>query len=294
MKIKELMAADVEALDPEATLEQAAQQMADADVGGLPVVRDRRVLGFLTDRDIVARAVAEGLPPSETKVRQIMTSDVIGCGENDDVGHAAQIMAANRVRRLVVIDSSGALCGMVALADLASADAGAVRTVLQSLSLPDDEPGSGVYSGGPAEADRGTAPQGAAALVRDELAAAETYKQALQTVKEGPAGDALRRIENEHEEAARLLKRAVPAAEEERPAAAWSRPVEGADAALDEKAALRRLKEGEERDVRDYESALRNDSLDEELRSLIATRLLPATRAHIPVLDRFLSEGLGG
>ena len=124
MKIKELMGSGVEALETGATLEQAAQLMADADVGSLPVVREGRPVGIITDRDIVVRAVAEGLPPAATKVEDVMTSDLVSCGENDDDRKAAAIMAANRVRRLVVVDGSGRLAGMVALADLAAGTSG--------------------------------------------------------------------------------------------------------------------------------------------------------------------------
>src|SRR5206468_1896461 len=113
VKVKELMTEDAEIVSPESTIEQAAQAMADADVGSLPVLRRGKVIGILTDRDIVVRVVAEGLPPGSTTVEQVMTSDVVHCSKEDEVEEAAEIMARNRVRRLLVLDDAGEFAGIV-------------------------------------------------------------------------------------------------------------------------------------------------------------------------------------
>ncbi|HXT01936.1 MAG TPA: CBS domain-containing protein [Elusimicrobiota bacterium] len=294
MKIKDLMTVDAEVLDPGSTVEEAAQAMADADVGSLPVLRRGKVVGMLTDRDIAVRVVAEGLAPRETKIEQVMTSDVVSCSEDDDVETAARIMSENQIRRLVVVDDAGEFAGIVALADLALRT-GEGSEVLGEVSRPSSELTQGVYTGGPAQVNH-VAESAGAALVSDELAAIDTYKQVLQTVTSGKAGDALRRIENEHEEAARLLKDGLRRIGVEAPrraggARAWAASRRKAGELPDDKSSISLLRDGERREIEDYESALDDDSLDPGIKKLIESSLLPKTRAHVPALDRFLSEG---
>ncbi len=93
--------------------------MAEIDAGAVPVGENDRLVGMITDRDIVIRAVAQGEDPKSCLVRDAMTPDLIFCGPDDGVHEAAQLMAARQVRRLVVIDDQKRLCGIVALADLA-------------------------------------------------------------------------------------------------------------------------------------------------------------------------------
>ena len=294
MKIKELMTVDAEVVDPGSTVEEAAQAMADADVGGLPVLSRGKVVGMLTDRDIAVRVVAEGLSPRETKIEQVMTSDVISCSEDEDVEEAARIMSKNRIRRLVVVDDAGEFAGIVALADLALRT-GEGEEVLGEVSRPSAELTQGVYTGGPARPDHDAETPGSV-LVGDELAAIETYKQVLQTVTSGKAGDALRRIENEHEEAARRLKDGlrklgVDAPRRAGKGGAWASSRRKAGELPDDKSSISLLRDGERREIEDYENALRDESLDQGLKTLIESSLLPMTRAHVPALDRFLSEG---
>jgi CBS domain-containing protein len=96
----------------------AAQQMASQDVGTL-VVTDTggRPAGIVTDRDIVIRCVADGLPPENTKVEEIMTRDPISVWETTDVDAALETMADQEVRRLVVMDDSERVVGVVSLDD---------------------------------------------------------------------------------------------------------------------------------------------------------------------------------
>jgi CBS domain-containing protein len=205
-------------------------------------------------------------------------------------------MAANRVRRLVVLDETGRFTGVASLADLALATSGIVEDVLRKISGPPEELTQGIYTGGPAAVDHQPAESDAAALVKDELAAIETYKQVLQTVHSGRAADELRRIENEHEEAAKALKERFVKMGIEAPAApdgqgAWLEAQEESAELADAKRSIALLKEAEEREIEDYERTLRDESLDSGLRHLIASRLLPRTRAHVPQLARFLGEG---
>ena len=101
-------------------LQQAAYRMALANIGFLPVCDDRRrVLGTVTDRDIVIRAVAVGAAPEIALVRDIMTRKVVACGPDDALDRAERLMAQYQVARIVVTDPDGALLGVISLSDVA-------------------------------------------------------------------------------------------------------------------------------------------------------------------------------
>ena len=80
--------------------------MDDLDVGSLPVCDNGQLVGVITDRDITIRAIAKGSDPANTMVREIMTSEVLSCFENDDVEEAARIMQENQVRRILVLNAA--------------------------------------------------------------------------------------------------------------------------------------------------------------------------------------------
>lgn len=309
MKIKELMTRDVESVDPLSSLEEAAQLMSDGDVGSVPVVDEGRVVGVLTDRDIVVRAVAAGLDPSEARCGDIMTPEVVHCREEDDASEAAALMEEHQIRRIIVTDAEGGLTGVVSLGDL-SRHLDEAGEVLREVSQPSGRgtPLAATDELSPrtaaddelAEAGRpvSVVPDGGdiSFLVKDELAAVETYRQALQKVGSGPAGLDLRRIEAEHEEAARLLQQRMRDMGRNPPDTpglwgAFAEAVEGAAKLFGPKAAIKALKEGEEHGIHDYEDALEDDAVPAEVKQLISTTLLPRTRAHVPVLDRHLASG---
>jgi uncharacterized protein (TIGR02284 family) len=130
-------------------------------------------------------------------------------------------------------------------------------------------------------------------LLRGELAATETYQQALAKVGNEPGAEDLRRIHREHREAANTLRQHVRHFGEtpDHGSGAWgafAKAVEGAAKLFGNAAALKALKEGEEHGAKDYEDALKQDGLPAECRSLIAATLLPQTRNHIAALDRLL------
>lgn len=120
MKTKDLMTVDVATLDPDASLEEAARLMGAADVAVIPIVENGRAVGILTDRDIVVRALAKGLSPDETAVGDIMTCELIACGEDDDVQDVRRRMSRRRVRRMLVLDADGALKGMLKFDEIAA------------------------------------------------------------------------------------------------------------------------------------------------------------------------------
>jgi CBS domain-containing protein len=120
MRIGEIMSSHVQQIRSDASVSEAADMMRNFDVGVLPVVESNRVVGVITDRDIVIRSVAAGLNPEDTTVRDVMTSDVLCCSFDDDVEKAAQIMEENQVRRLVVLNDQELVVGIVSLGDLAT------------------------------------------------------------------------------------------------------------------------------------------------------------------------------
>jgi CBS domain-containing protein len=139
MQVNEVMTRSVECTSPNATLQDAARRMRELDVGPLPVCGESdRLVGMLTDRDIVVRAVAEGLDPSTARVRDVMTPSVIYCFEDQDVTEAAQLMKENQVRRLVVLNRDKRLIGIVSLGDLAvdTGDEELAGATLEAVSEP--------------------------------------------------------------------------------------------------------------------------------------------------------------
>lgn len=120
MLIREVMTRSVTLTNPDATLTDAARRMAEEDVGALPIGENDRLVGMLTDRDIVVRAIARNRSAEQTRVREAMTETIRYCMETDSVEKVADIMAREQVRRLPVINKDKRLVGIVSLGDLAS------------------------------------------------------------------------------------------------------------------------------------------------------------------------------
>ncbi|MDG9925647.1 MULTISPECIES: CBS domain-containing protein [unclassified Pseudomonas] len=120
MKISEIMTRNVQTVQPDDSIREAAALMARIDSGALLVAEDDRLVGMLTDRDIAVRAVAEGLN-GDTPVRQVMSDNVCYCFEDEEVQHVAQNMADIQKRRLPVLTREKRLIGVVSLGNIASA-----------------------------------------------------------------------------------------------------------------------------------------------------------------------------
>lgn len=118
MKISEIMTKDVISLSVDDTAEYAAELMKEHNIGSIPVSTEERVVGIVTDRDIVLRCVAEGKDIKMQKVRDIMTSNPVVGNQNIDVDDAARIMSERQIRRLPIVENNQ-LVGMVSLGDLA-------------------------------------------------------------------------------------------------------------------------------------------------------------------------------
>jgi CBS domain-containing protein len=116
--IKEIMTRDVRACEPNATVADAAKVMAQGDVGPVPIVEDGRLVGIVTDRDIVVRVVAEGRDPNATTVKEIASTELVTVSPGDDLDEALNLLAARQVRRLPVVEGDR-LVGIVAQADIA-------------------------------------------------------------------------------------------------------------------------------------------------------------------------------
>ena len=139
MKVSEVMTRNVECVCPGDSLLTASRKMRKLDVGPLPVCGDNdKLVGMLTDRDIVVRAVADARDMEETKVQDIMTPDIQFCLENHDVAHVARIMHDKQVRRLVVLNDDRRLVGIVSIGDLAveARDDEMTGEALEGISQP--------------------------------------------------------------------------------------------------------------------------------------------------------------
>lgn len=120
MKLREIMSNTVVRIHPDESVAVAARTLARYNIGALPVCGgDGHLCGVVTDRDLVTRCVAAGRLPASTKVRDVMTANVVSARPDMDTVAAAQLMGRQQIRRLPVVEN-GRLCGMVSLGDLAN------------------------------------------------------------------------------------------------------------------------------------------------------------------------------
>jgi CBS domain-containing protein len=118
MKVSEVMSRSPEVIKAGATVLQAAQTLARKDIGGLPVEQNDRLIGMLTDRDIVVRVIADGRDPARTHVEDVVSRDTKYCFEDEDVAHVASNMDKLLVRRLPVVSRDKRLVGIVSIEDI--------------------------------------------------------------------------------------------------------------------------------------------------------------------------------
>ena len=122
MKVTDIMTKDPACCEPETALQEVAKLMLVNDCGEIPVVdsqRTMRPVGVVTDRDIVVRCVAEGKNPLEADAGDVMSSPVVTVTPDMDVDEVGDMMEEHQVRRIPVVDEAGAICGIVAQADIA-------------------------------------------------------------------------------------------------------------------------------------------------------------------------------
>ena len=122
-KPEEIMTQNPACLTPEDTVAQAAQIMKRENVGPVPIVENnqtRVLVGIITDRDIVVKAIADNRPPESTKIREVMTPNPICAFPDDDLEDVLDRMESNQVRRIPVVDRDNRLIGIIAQADIAT------------------------------------------------------------------------------------------------------------------------------------------------------------------------------
>ncbi|MDB5050453.1 MAG: putative signal-transduction protein containing cAMP-binding and domain [Fibrobacteres bacterium] len=140
MKVSDIMTSDPACGVGENSLVEIAKLMKDCDCGALPILENeanRKPAGMITDRDIVIRALAEGKDPFLTQAEECMTPSVISVRPDDDIDECIRLMEKNKVRRIIVVDSKGAVAGLVTQGQIALATGKAVAgEVLQEISRP--------------------------------------------------------------------------------------------------------------------------------------------------------------
>ena len=115
--VGDIMTRDVRSVGPDTTIQEAATMMKDMNTGPFPVVEGDRVVGIITDQDVVARGVAEGRDQQGTQVREIMTTEIRSCSPGTELREAARLMQETQTRRLVVLQGDR-LVGIVSVSDM--------------------------------------------------------------------------------------------------------------------------------------------------------------------------------
>ncbi|MBK7392354.1 MAG: CBS domain-containing protein [Chloracidobacterium sp.] len=112
------MTKNVRTATREMSLRDVASMMRDGDMGAVPVVNDGKLIGIVTDRDIVVRGVADG-KSSDTAIGEVMTTELFSVAPDDFVFEAIRLMGDKQVRRIPVVNADGSLAGIIAMADVA-------------------------------------------------------------------------------------------------------------------------------------------------------------------------------
>ena len=134
MQIKDVMSKDYKWIAPETTLAEAAKIMKDREIGFLPVGENDRLIGAITDRDIVVRALAGNKDPQIAEVRDSMSPQILYCFEDQDVDEICDNMSDIKVRRLPVVNRDKRLVGVVSLGDLSQDRARKSGETLQHIT----------------------------------------------------------------------------------------------------------------------------------------------------------------
>jgi len=142
MKVRELMTTQPITVEPDATLGEVATLMKQEDCGSIPVVEGGRLVGIVTDRDIVIRGIAAGTDPKAQPVSTIMSADPVTIAPDADVTAAEKVMADRQIRRLPVVEG-GKLVGIIVTAQIArTGDKRKVGETLKEISEPTSGRGS--------------------------------------------------------------------------------------------------------------------------------------------------------
>jgi CBS domain-containing protein len=118
-KVRDAMTSDPQTSEPGRAVADAARIMKEADTGIVPVVDGDRLVGTITDRDIVVRVVAEGKDPQAVRVDEVASRELVTIDPDQDLDEALRLMAKHQVRRLTVVEEDGRLVGVLSQADVA-------------------------------------------------------------------------------------------------------------------------------------------------------------------------------
>ena len=137
-QLRAIMTPSVDIISPTATTADAARRMKELDVGAIPVCDGEKLIGMITDRDLVLRVMAMGRDPVQATVAEAMTAGVVFCYDDEEAERAAELMADKQIRRLPILDRDNRLVGIISLGDLVvdGLDAQASGEILHEVSDP--------------------------------------------------------------------------------------------------------------------------------------------------------------
>ena len=135
MKVRDAMHKGVQWVDPETTVPELARTMRKHDIGALPVGENDRLIGMITDRDIVCRGFANGKPADTLTARDVMSKGIVFCRDDEELDDAMHIMEQKQIRRLPVLNDKKRMVGMLSLGDISHSSARELSgEVLQAVS----------------------------------------------------------------------------------------------------------------------------------------------------------------
>lgn len=139
MQCSEIMTKNPECCLPSDTVIKAAKLMKSEDVGPIPIVADKdgkKLTGIVTDRDLAIKVIAEARDPNTTRLKDVMSDNVVSCQESDDVDKVLKLMEDNQVRRIPVVGKNDRLLGIIAQADVATrlGEPGKTGKVVEQIS----------------------------------------------------------------------------------------------------------------------------------------------------------------
>jgi CBS domain-containing protein len=135
MRCEQIMKKNIECVTQQDNVQIAARKMRDQNVGFLPVCENgKKVVGTITDRDIALRACADDHQASTTSIADVMTREVIACKPQDDITKAQQLMSEHHKSRMLCIDDSGKLVGVISLSDIAQYESDAGGRTLRNVT----------------------------------------------------------------------------------------------------------------------------------------------------------------
>jgi CBS domain-containing protein len=135
MKVKKAMHKGVQWADPGTSVTKLAKLMREHDIGAIPIGENDRLIGMVTDRDIVCRCIAAGLDPEAATAREVMTEGIVFCLDKQELDDATRVMERKKVRRLPVINGKRRMIGMLSLGDVYHAAPRAIsKEAMQGVS----------------------------------------------------------------------------------------------------------------------------------------------------------------